>query len=363
MASAAETAEPDWVTVAFQACVTLCPADQLHARVQPLTAAMLVFLVVTSVLEPVLHEELRRLGVPLVVIDPAGSPAMDVPTVGATNWAGGMAAAEHLLRLGHRRIGFVAGPPRLLCSRARLDGYRAALDRAGIAVDASLIVPGDFYQESGFTGCNALLGLAEPPTALFAASDQMAMGAVEALRRHGDSGQGRERRQVGHVGVQDDLGVARVPEAGPFVGGTDVRPGPWQSVDDGCGQGSVGVSEADVPAGQLGQAGSHQQIGGLVGVRPEGGGRMTDEPVDRAGVPEALADLGVGAVAQEMRAGHHVPALLGDERDPLGHPRVGDELVRLPCHTAEHGVHGDGDTGDDSGGGPRSSEVESGGAR
>lgn len=140
---------------------------------------------VTSVLEPVLHEELRRLGVPLVVIDPAGSPALDVPTVGATNWAGGMAATEHLLRLGHRRIGFVAGPPRLLCSRARLDGYRAALDRAGIAVDASLIVPGDFYQESGFTGCNALLDLAEPPTALFAASDQMAMGAVEALRRRG----------------------------------------------------------------------------------------------------------------------------------------------------------------------------------
>lgn len=140
---------------------------------------------VTSVLEPVLHEELRRLGVPLVVIDPAGSPTLDVPTVGATNWAGGMAATEHLLRLGHRRIGFVAGPPRLLCSRARLDGYRAALDRAGIAVDASLIVPGDFYQESGFTGCNALLDLAEPPTALFAASDQMAMGAVEALRRRG----------------------------------------------------------------------------------------------------------------------------------------------------------------------------------
>ncbi|MFD9437979.1 LacI family DNA-binding transcriptional regulator [Streptomyces sp. NPDC060006] len=140
---------------------------------------------VTSVLEPVLHDELRRLGVPLVVVDPAGSPALDAPTVGATNWAGGMAATEHLLRLGHRRIGFVAGPPRLLCSRARLDGYRAALDRAGIAVDESLIVPGDFYQESGFTGCTALLDLAEPPTALFAASDQMAMGAVEALRRRG----------------------------------------------------------------------------------------------------------------------------------------------------------------------------------
>ncbi|MHC3472311.1 LacI family DNA-binding transcriptional regulator [Streptomyces sp. 7R007] len=140
---------------------------------------------VTSALEPVLHEELRALGVPLVVVDPAGSPALDVPTIGAANWAGGMAATEHLLSLGHRRIGLIAGPPRLLCSRARFDGYRAALEGAGIAVDESLVVPGDFHPESGFTGCNALLDLPEPPTAVFAASDQMALGAIEALRRRG----------------------------------------------------------------------------------------------------------------------------------------------------------------------------------
>jgi LacI family transcriptional regulator len=142
-------------------------------------------ILVTSVLEPRLHEELRRLGVPLVVVDPAGSPTLDIPTVGAANWAGGMAATEHLLGLGHRRIGFVAGPVRLLCSRARLDGYRAALDGAGVAVDDALIVPGDFYHQAGFDGCNTLLDLEEPPTAVFAASDQMALGAIEALRRRG----------------------------------------------------------------------------------------------------------------------------------------------------------------------------------
>ncbi|CAL9332301.1 LacI family DNA-binding transcriptional regulator [Streptomyces sp. enrichment culture] len=142
-------------------------------------------ILVTSVLAPGIHEQLRRLGVPLVVVDPAGSPATDAPSVGATNWAGGMAATEHLLRLGHRRIGFIEGPPRLLCSRARLDGYRAALDVAGVAVDHALTVPGDFYHESGFRGAGRLLDLDEPPTAIFAASDQMALGAIEALRRRG----------------------------------------------------------------------------------------------------------------------------------------------------------------------------------
>ncbi|MET9355694.1 LacI family DNA-binding transcriptional regulator [Streptomyces sp. NPDC006617] len=141
--------------------------------------------VVTSALDPVLHQELRILGVPLVVVDPAGAPALDVPTVGAANRSGGRAATEHLLALGHRRIGLIAGPPRLLCSRARHDGYRAALEDAGLAVDESLVVPGDFRHESGFAACATLLGLPEPPTAVFAASDQMALGAIEALRRQG----------------------------------------------------------------------------------------------------------------------------------------------------------------------------------
>ncbi|GAA2350348.1 LacI family DNA-binding transcriptional regulator [Streptomyces cuspidosporus] len=142
-------------------------------------------ILVTSVLEPVLHEELRRLNVPIVVVDPAGSPALDAPTIGATNWAGGMAATEHLLGLGHRRIGFIAGPPRLLCSRARLDGHRAALEAAGVPYDQALVAQGDFYHESGFVGCDRLMDTDTPPTAVFASSDQMALGAIEALRRRG----------------------------------------------------------------------------------------------------------------------------------------------------------------------------------
>ncbi|MFI0818191.1 LacI family DNA-binding transcriptional regulator [Streptomyces sp. NPDC021098] len=142
-------------------------------------------ILVTSVLEPVVHAELRRLNVPIVVVDPAGSPALDAPTIGATNWAGGMAATEHLLSLGHRRIGLIAGPPRLLCSRARLDGHRAALEAAGVPFDQALVAQGDFYHESGFHGCDQLMAAPTPPTAVFASSDQMALGAIEALRRRG----------------------------------------------------------------------------------------------------------------------------------------------------------------------------------
>ncbi len=143
-----------------------------------------VILVLTDLARPV-HAELRRLGVPIVVVDPVGASDLDVPTIGATNWAGGMRATEHLLSLGHRRIGFIEGPPRLLCSRARLDGHRAALESAGVRVDGELIRQGDFYHQSGFAGAVDLLALDDPPTAIFASSDQMAFGVYEAVRQAG----------------------------------------------------------------------------------------------------------------------------------------------------------------------------------
>jgi LacI family transcriptional regulator len=143
-----------------------------------------VILVLTDLAKPI-HAELRRLGVPIVVVDPVGASDLDVPTIGATNWAGGMRATEHLLSLGHRRIGFIEGPPRLLCSRARLDGHRAALESAGVPVVGELIRQGDFYHQSGFAGAVSLLALDAAPTAIFASSDQMAFGVYEAVRKAG----------------------------------------------------------------------------------------------------------------------------------------------------------------------------------
>jgi LacI family transcriptional regulator len=141
-----------------------------------------VIFVTSDVTAPV-HSELRRLSIPVVVVDPAGGADADVPAIGATNWAGGRSATEHLVSLGHRRIGLIAGPKLLMCSRARLDGYRAALDAAGI--DEQLIVQGDFMHESGYAGCGQLLDAPDPPTAIFASSDTMALGAYEAARRRG----------------------------------------------------------------------------------------------------------------------------------------------------------------------------------
>lgn len=139
---------------------------------------------VVSELQPGAEEELRRLKTPIVLVDSDGANTTSTHTVAATNWAGGLSATEHLLELGHRRIGIITGPERLACSRDRLDGYRAALLRAGISPDDALVDYGDFRVSGGERGAARLLDLPEPPTAIFAGSDHQAHGVyVEAARR------------------------------------------------------------------------------------------------------------------------------------------------------------------------------------
>jgi LacI family transcriptional regulator len=150
------------------------------------------------------RKRLAALHVPIVIIDPVGQPDPAVPSIGAANWAGGMAATEHLIGLGHRRIGTITGRPAVLCSQARLDGYRAALARAGIAADPALVAVGDFHYESALTAALAMLDLPDPPTAIFAASDLQAMGVYEAARQ-------RELRVPADLSVVgfDDVPMAR----------------------------------------------------------------------------------------------------------------------------------------------------------
>jgi LacI family transcriptional regulator len=130
-------------------------------------------------------QELRRRAIPFVVVDQAGELGPDDLSVSATNWSGAKAATDYLLSLGHRRIAALLGPPDFPATRARLDGYRAALMAAGPSIDESLIRYGDWQTEAAIAQTEQLLQLPAPPTAIFAGNDNQALGVYRALYQHG----------------------------------------------------------------------------------------------------------------------------------------------------------------------------------
>lgn len=131
------------------------------------------------------ESQLAARGIPLVVLDPTGEPTHPTPSVGASNWSGGLSATRHLLGLGHRRIAMINGPVAWPCCRARLGGYCAALEMAGVSVDPALVRDSTLYVEGGLRDGAALLELPDPPTAVFTANDLQAHGVYEAARRAG----------------------------------------------------------------------------------------------------------------------------------------------------------------------------------
>jgi LacI family transcriptional regulator len=110
---------------------------------------------------------------------------------------------EHLISLGHRRIGFIGGRPDLQSAVRRLKGYEDALRQANIPLAPELIQVGDYSTETGFICAQGLLNLPEPPTAIFAANDQSAIGAIEAAHAAG-------LRIPDHLSV---VGFDNIPEA------------------------------------------------------------------------------------------------------------------------------------------------------
>ena len=101
------------------------------------------------------------------------------------NADGAFDGVSQLIRLGHRRIGYIDGSPEFCNARERFDGYRKALLYAGLPFDPALVRPGNWTYESGLQCAEALLSLPDRPTAIFAASDMMAIGAMECIRRAG----------------------------------------------------------------------------------------------------------------------------------------------------------------------------------
>ncbi|GAB3954876.1 LacI family DNA-binding transcriptional regulator [Kribbella albertanoniae] len=148
---------------------------------------------------------LARARLPLVVIDPANIPEPDVTSVGSTNFAGGMAATQHLLDLGHRRIAYLGGQPTSGCNQARLSGFRSAMEAAGASVPKNYIWQRDFLYDDGVAGGTVLLDLPDRPTAIFAGSDEVALGVMEAARARGL----RIPEDLSVVGF-DDTQVARL---------------------------------------------------------------------------------------------------------------------------------------------------------
>jgi LacI family repressor for deo operon, udp, cdd, tsx, nupC, and nupG len=108
-----------------------------------------------------------------------------LPTVSIDNISSARKATEHLVSLNHKRIGHISGPLEVVVGRDRLKGFKQAMVQNNLLVDAYLIQEGDFSFESGFNLMMKLLMLENPPTAVFAANDEMAIGAVKAIKSKG----------------------------------------------------------------------------------------------------------------------------------------------------------------------------------
>nr|WP_269328915.1 substrate-binding domain-containing protein [Kineosporia babensis] len=162
-------------------------------------------LVVTTQLSRDLLRVCSELSFPVLAIDPVDALDQSVVSVGSNTWGGGVQATEHLLSLGHRRIGFVGGSSTHAGLRERRAGYRAALEAAGISEDPALV------SEEGMAVAAEpalrMLQLPDPPTAFFASSDPGALMLVRELVRSGR----RVPQDVSVVGYDDTYATLPAP--------------------------------------------------------------------------------------------------------------------------------------------------------
>lgn len=116
---------------------------------------------------------------PMVVVD-RDLPHLNADAVLTDNAQGGRLATQHLLDLGHRRIACITGASDVTPTAERATGYRETLAAAGLTVDEALVIKGDFHYASGYEAAKRLLSGPNPPTAIFACNDLMAVGAIRA---------------------------------------------------------------------------------------------------------------------------------------------------------------------------------------
>lgn len=153
-------------------------------------------------------EAVAASGIKVVLVD-SDIPEIDLDCVSIDNHMAARKAVRHLLELGHERIAIVTGPLDAVFDRQRLEGYRATLERAGIAFDEVLVLKSDLTMSGGVTAVEAFLTLDPRPTALFVANNMMTLGVITALSRAGV----RVPEEVSLVGFddQDWYAVFRTP--------------------------------------------------------------------------------------------------------------------------------------------------------
>lgn len=140
--------------------------------------------IMTSELEPQLLERLKNNGIPLVFLD-TGTVGADTSNV-LVNYSKGIdEAVDHLVALGHERIGFISGPMLLPSARTRREAFLESLRRAGISLRKELIVEGNHRIDGGRMAMEELLQLTALPTAILASNDLTAIGAIGSIHQHG----------------------------------------------------------------------------------------------------------------------------------------------------------------------------------
>lgn len=136
-----------------------------------------------NILTDSLASEMKNTDMPVVLI---GSDHPDLPSVTIDNTLAARSAVEYLLEKGHQRVAVITGKMKdPMMGRARLRGYREALENAGIPWRSEWVVEGGYRFRSGYEGAKQLLLLEERPTAIFVASDEMAIGAMRAILEQG----------------------------------------------------------------------------------------------------------------------------------------------------------------------------------
>ncbi len=154
-------------------------AETLRSFTHPPLVDALLILVPTSGMEPELSA-LARERFPFVVVSERRFEAI-APCVVLDNKDGARQATQYLVRTGHKRVAILTGPEDRSDASDRLEGYKEVLRESSLPLDPSLILPGDFSLHSGEAGMDRLLSLPNPPTAVFASNDMMALGALRRL--------------------------------------------------------------------------------------------------------------------------------------------------------------------------------------